>query len=450
MAKMSLAAAPNAAGPLDDEIEKITAKEIESDEYNSSNHSKDEHVVAEKGELINVTNREDDDDEDDNLILSHEEQFPIDPNAEEETHQFTIRAVFVGCCLGGVIAASNVYLGLKTGWTFGASLFGSIFGFAILKPMSRALPEKFGRGYFGPKENVCCQSAATAAGSLGLLFTSGFPAAYQLGLLSTPKQDFGKLVTFTLACAYYGMFFAIPLRKLYILKQKLAFPSAVAAAFTIRSLHTGRNAEANAKKKVWALAIAFASAITLRCVSEYAPGLLWDWHWGWTLYQLGWSEAIKVENWYWVLEFTPAFTAVGFLTGRNASYSFFLGALLAWAIIGPSLVANGLAFGEAVAPDDFPGWMNYMGMVLDDPVNKPSPRYWLVWPGTMLLLAGSFAELSANYKALYASILQLFEPVIKKVLPSKTLKFNEEDVIQEPCTPDEMVPAWMWGGGIGK
>ena len=41
-------------------------------------------------------------------------------------------------------------------------------------------------------------SAATAAGSLGLLFTSGFPAAYQLGLLgASPKDDIGKLITFT-------------------------------------------------------------------------------------------------------------------------------------------------------------------------------------------------------------------------------------------------------------
>lgn len=193
----------------------------------------------------------------------------------------------------------SIYLGLKTGWTFGASLFGSIFGFAILKPLSRALPPWFGGGYFGPKENCVCQSAATAAGSLGLVFTSGFPAAYQLGLLKSPKEDFGRLITFMVACAYYGMFFAMPLRKFYILKQKLAFPSAVAAAFAIRSLHTGKDAESNARKKVMALFFSFATAITWKCVSEYAPGIMWDWHWGWTLYRLGWSQAIRVENWNW-------------------------------------------------------------------------------------------------------------------------------------------------------
>lgn len=106
-------------GTASREVEGDTVHEIEKEERNPS--SSDPSVVAEKGELIHVTSREDEEEP----ILSHEEQFPIDPNAEEETHQFTVRAVFVGCCLGGVIAASNVYLGLKTGWTFGASLFGS-------------------------------------------------------------------------------------------------------------------------------------------------------------------------------------------------------------------------------------------------------------------------------------------------------------------------------------
>lgn len=174
------------------------------------------------------------------------------------------------------------------------------------------------------------------------------------------------------------MFFAIPLRKFYILKQKLVFPSAVAAAHTIRSLHVGKNAEANARKKTRALIIAFCGAITLRVVSEYAPGLLWDWHWSWALYRLGWDWVICIESWNWVWEWTPAFIGVGMLTGLNASWSFFSGSVLAWGVIGPALVATGKAFGTAVS-DTYPGYMNYMGMVMDDPINAPTPRYWLVW-----------------------------------------------------------------------
>ncbi|KAK5170129.1 uncharacterized protein LTR77_004713 [Saxophila tyrrhenica] len=442
---MSLAYGATGTSAIAQENEVSLIKELEKDGSDGERSMSEPEGVAEKGKVFEVADRETHS-EDGIEMLSHEVQFPIDPTAQEETHQLTFRAVFVGCVLGGVIAASNVYLGLKTGWTFSASLFGSIFGFAILKPMSRALPDRLGGGYFGPKENVCCQSAATAAGSLGLLFTSGFPAAYQLGLLSTPKEDFGKLVTFTLACAYYGMFFAIPLRKLYILKQKLAFPSAVAAGFTIRSMHAGKNAEANARKKVWALTTAFCIAITWRCVSEYAPGILWDWHWGWTLYTLGWQQAIRVENWHWVLEWTPAFIAVGFLAGRNASYSVFGGAVVAWGVIGPTLVSMGAAFGEGVSPE-YPGYMNYMNMVLEDPVNRPSPRYWLIWPGTMMLLAGAFAELAAQYKSIYASMVQLFGPLLQKVF-RRNKEANEDYLIEEPCTREELVPTWMWGGGI--
>lgn len=81
---------------------------------------------------------------------------------------------------GCVVQASNLYLGLKTGFTFGEwtlggranfprkvandfeitgpQLFGAIFGYAILKPLSIALPVWLGGGYFGEKENVTCQS----------------------------------------------------------------------------------------------------------------------------------------------------------------------------------------------------------------------------------------------------------------------------------------------------
>lgn len=79
-------------------------------------------------------------------------------------------------------------------------------------------------------------SAATAAGSLGLLFASGFPAMYQLGVMgSSPKDDIGRLFTFTICCAYFGIFFTIPLRKFYILKLKLVFPSSVATV-SVRSV----------------------------------------------------------------------------------------------------------------------------------------------------------------------------------------------------------------------
>ena len=59
------------------------------------------------------------------------------------------------------------------GFTFGPQLFGAIFGFAIIKPLSRAFTggRWWGTAQFGPKENVTVQTAATAAGGLGMSFS---------------------------------------------------------------------------------------------------------------------------------------------------------------------------------------------------------------------------------------------------------------------------------------
>ena len=102
--------------------------------------------------------------------------FPEDSLPHEDGQGLTIRALVVGTALGLVIAASNIYLGLKTGFTFGASLFGSLLGFAIIKPLSNALPKHFGGGYFGPRENVTIQSAATGAAGLTSAFVAAVPA----------------------------------------------------------------------------------------------------------------------------------------------------------------------------------------------------------------------------------------------------------------------------------
>ena len=59
---------------------------------------------------------------------------------------------------------------------------------------------------------------------------------YQLGLLSkTPQEDIGRLLAFTAACGFFGMSFAIPLRRWYILKQRLVFPSTPSHSLSLSS-----------------------------------------------------------------------------------------------------------------------------------------------------------------------------------------------------------------------
>lgn len=82
-------------------------------------------------------------------VEMHDQDITVDPFApfddlpDEPKRIITVRAVILGCICGALVNASNIYLGLKTGWTFGASLFGAIIGFSVLKSMAKVLPENF-------------------------------------------------------------------------------------------------------------------------------------------------------------------------------------------------------------------------------------------------------------------------------------------------------------------
>lgn len=393
--------------------------------------------------------------EEDEYVPNVVDPFPVEPGELEETHQLTFRAVFVGCCLGAVVGASNIYLGLKTGFTFGPQLFGAIFGYAILKPLSRAFPESglLGRifgGPFGPKENCTVQSAATAAGGIGIIFVSAIPAMYRLNLLSfLPKEDTGRLIALTTCTAFFGVFFVIPLRKYYIVRQKLVFPTPTATAFTIRSLHNAKTGAIAARKKSLALLISLVACFCFKVVNGYAPGILLDWHIGWTLFRLGFTSIIAVENYGWLLEFTPAFFGAGMLSGLNASWSFLAGAIVAWGIIAPATVHNGLAVGVQIAPDAFPQLYSYQSLKFDnfdDYIHNPSPRYWLLWPGVLIMLCYSFTDLFVN---MLPTLIRLGKQGLGQMNVKGFFRSRGADYVDDDVTPVEhRVPFAWWTSGL--
>jgi uncharacterized oligopeptide transporter (OPT) family protein len=97
-------------------------------------------------------------------------------------------------------------------------------------------------------------------------------------------------------------------------------------------MHDAVRGRAVGMKKMKAMGYAFLGAMVLRVVSQYAPGIIWEWHpftWFfiWSNYT---NAAIYAENWGWFVQFTPAFIGSGMLVGLNVAISFFGGSLLAW------------------------------------------------------------------------------------------------------------------------
>ena len=87
------------------EDQDVHIQTINSIQKDAKDDSEEQSLQAEKGDIVTVTQRRDS--VLSSALLSHEEQFPIDEDGEVETQQFTFRAVFTGCILGGIIAASK-------------------------------------------------------------------------------------------------------------------------------------------------------------------------------------------------------------------------------------------------------------------------------------------------------------------------------------------------------
>lgn len=117
------------------------------------------------------------------------------------------------------------------------SLQASLLGFAVFKPFHRLDPA------FGPKENVYLQTVAVATATMPLAagFVGIIPALTQLTAVDHPTGPLvlpaWKLMLWSLGLSFIGVFFAVPLRKQAIIKEKLKFPSGTATAQMIRILH---------------------------------------------------------------------------------------------------------------------------------------------------------------------------------------------------------------------
>lgn len=170
--------------------------------------------------------------------------------------QVTVRGTIVGLGIGTIILLSNFQFGLQTGWVSMMSLPAALLAFSVFKGFDSYVGLK---SPFTPQENVYVQSVAVAVatGPLAYGFIGIIPAIEKLltpeeaGLMKdiknnissleeivfAPFKPWWKLLLWGSGLAFFGVFFAIPLREEFIIKQKLKFPSGSATATLIQVFH---------------------------------------------------------------------------------------------------------------------------------------------------------------------------------------------------------------------
>jgi uncharacterized oligopeptide transporter (OPT) family protein len=153
------------------------------------------------------------------------------------SQSFTLRAVVTGLALGVVVCLSNVYFGLQTGYFAQMSMSTSLMGFAIFRGLKKRL-----RTPFTPAENCLVQTVAAATGCVAATagITGLIPA---LEFLLGPedngpiKMNWTQLLAWSTGTAFFGVVWAMILRKQFVVREKLPFPGATATAYLINVLH---------------------------------------------------------------------------------------------------------------------------------------------------------------------------------------------------------------------
>ena len=146
--------------------------------------------------------------------------------------QLTIRSALTGFLLGGVLAATSLYIGAKTGISIGVGLTSVLITFALFRLLEKT---PMGGG-FTILENNCTQSITTAAGYVVTPLTTSF-AAYML--VTGRILPAWQMILWTIVISILGVLVAFPLKRRFINEEQLPFPEGRACGVVLDALYTG-------------------------------------------------------------------------------------------------------------------------------------------------------------------------------------------------------------------
>ena len=159
--------------------------------------------------------------------------------------QLTIRSGITGFLLGGILTATALYIGGKTGISIGVGLTSVILSFAIF----RAMANSGLASDYTILENNCTQSIATAAGYMvGPMISS--MAAYMLVTGIIPA--WWQIMAWLCIVSILGVLIAFPMKRRFINQDQLPFPEGRACGVVLDALYTGSAESGVTKRACWA------------------------------------------------------------------------------------------------------------------------------------------------------------------------------------------------------
>ncbi|WP_269530850.1 OPT family oligopeptide transporter [Chitinimonas sp. BJYL2] len=351
--------------------------------------------------------------------------------------QLTLRSALTGFLLGGILAATSLYIAAKTGISIGVGLTSVILAFALFRILA-------GSGLikdFTILENNCSQSIATAAGYVITPLTSSL-AAYML--LTDRIIPGWQMVVWMVVISILGVLIAFPMKRRFINDEQLPFPEGRAAGVVLDSLYHGSGNEGMFKARLLAKVAVVTGAYQMLVSDGWMKliqfkilrmdqwaGMTEPWHFQERLDHYYYQFAAQYE--WWIpkilgvefktlglrLTMDAAMFGVGGLMGIRVATSCLLGAFINFVVLAPIMIDAGDIVARTL-PD---------GKVV--PISRAEiVNQWSMWWGVAMMVAGSLTSLLAKPEILTSAF--------KSLGRKKTAETEKKDVLAHI-----EVPLWV-------
>lgn len=272
--------------------------------------------------------------------------------------ELSLRAVSTGMLLGIFLTPSNVYAGLKIGWSFNMSIIALLIGFGLWQGLAsrfKHLPD------WTLHESNINQTVASAAASIisgGLV--APLPAYTLLTGNALPALP---MMAWVFSVSFLGIWIAWYLRPSLINDAELKFPEGMATLETLRHIYS------HGRETAVRLRVLFGAALIAAFVK-----------WVDAFYRAfpRWAPSAQLERLTFTLDPSLLLLGFGCIIGIRVGLSLLLGAVLAWGGIAP--------------------WLIDQGMV-HLPAGSTGPQFsvlieWLLWPGVSLMVCATLSTLA--------------------------------------------------------
>lgn len=327
----------------------------------------------------------------------------------DKVPQLTLRAVLTGMVLGGVMALSNLYVGMKTGWGLGVTITACILAFGLFSSLQKLVPS-LAKNEFTILENNMMSSVASAAGYMSSsIFVGAVPALY---LASGETLSGIQLALWAGAVSFLGVFMAIPMKRQQINIDQLPFPSGLATAETLRAMHDQKG---DAQQKAWGL--------TLSAIGGAVIGWFREAHAKWMPFNIPsmWTpEGVTLGGQPLArlsigAECSLIMIGAGAIIGMRVALSLFVASIVCYGVIGPWVMGQD------------PAWI--------DP--SKYRQTWALWPGVGLLVSSGLTMFFLRWRTIVRAFSNL-----GRLLSGRSA---DEDPLRDVEAPQRW---FLWGSGL--